>query len=621
VLSLTGAGGSGLPAANGVARFASSSTDGAWIIGQGSSTDLNILNKNGDGVISIPTGTKGVVMSGDLTVDTSTLKVDSTNNRVGIGTASPGAGYRLHIVDSGNTVGTNTPLFVSSANGVATTSYGWDNLTSSYDYTVKVNGSTTALTISNTGNLAVDGTTFNVDATNNRVGIGTASPATALHTVGEATIGGGSSADLLTLRGRTSDGYGLLRFQNSDGTDTRGYIGSPADNVLAFFDGGFTERMRLDASGNLGLGVTPSAWSGLTAFQIGGQASLSADGTSVQIGTNAYFSSGWKYIGTGNATNYYQLNGQHVWRTAPSGTAGNAITFTQAMTLDASGNLGVGATSPITDSITLYKATYPYIYVQNSSSGTAASDGFRWGLESNTEARIDVLENLPLTFRTNATERARITSGGYFKASNAGTYVNSTGTYHELRNTANETAALLSCSNTGFTSSVISSTAYPVAGTGFKHLVCRSDDGNTEVMNIRGDGNLYNTNGTYGTISDERLKQDIVDAGSAWDDLKAVRFRKYRMKSDVKSNPDAPALLGVVAQELEQVMPGLVDDTPDYEDREVMDEDGNVTTERVQVGTTKTVKSSILLMKAAVALQEAMARIESLEARLAALEN
>jgi hypothetical protein len=66
VLSLTGGGGSGLPAANGVARFASSTTDGAWVIGQGSSTDLNILNKNGDGVISIPTGTKNVVMSGNL---------------------------------------------------------------------------------------------------------------------------------------------------------------------------------------------------------------------------------------------------------------------------------------------------------------------------------------------------------------------------------------------------------------------------------------------------------------------------------------------------------------------------------------------------------------------------
>jgi len=140
-------------------------------------------------------------------------------------------------------------------------------------------------------------------------------------------------------------------------------------------------------------------------------------------------------------------------------------------------------------------------------------------------------------------------------------------------------------------------------------------------FSVRGDGNAYNTNGTYGSLSDVKLKQDIIDAPSQWDDLKAIRFRKYRMKTDVAANPDAPAMLGVVAQELEQVSPGLVDEHPDFEEREVTDEDGNVTTERVQVGTTKTVKSSILLMKAAVALQEAMARIESLEARLAALES
>ena len=71
----------------------------------------------------------------------------------------------------------------------------------------------------------------------------------------------------------------------------------------------------------------------------------------------------------------------------------------------------------------------------------------------------------------------------------------------------------------------------------------------------------------------------------------------------VAVNPDAPALLGVIAQELEQVSPGLVD--------EHFDADGEVT---------KTVKSSILLMKAAVALQEAMARIEKLEAEVASLK-
>ena len=120
---------------------------------------------------------------------------------------------------------------------------------------------------------------------------------------------------------------------------------------------------------------------------------------------------------------------------------------------------------------------------------------------------------------------------------------------------------------------------------------------------IWSDGDLANHDGVYGTISDERLKQDITDASSQWNDLKAVRFRKYRMKTDVAADANAPYQLGVIAQELAQTSPGLVDEHPN--------DDGT---------TTKTVKSSILLMKAAVALQEAMTRIETLEQRVMALE-
>ena len=102
------------------------------------------------------------------------------------------------------------------------------------------------------------------------------------------------------------------------------------------------------------------------------------------------------------------------------------------------------------------------------------------------------------------------------------------------------------------------------------------------------------------------MKTDIVDAGSQWDDLKAVRFRKFKMKND----PSGITQLGVVAQELEQISPGLVNE---FRDR---DAEGN------DLGTTtKSVKSSILLMKAAKALQEAMARIETLEAKVTALES
>ena len=121
-------------------------------------------------------------------------------------------------------------------------------------------------------------------------------------------------------------------------------------------------------------------------------------------------------------------------------------------------------------------------------------------------------------------------------------------------------------------------------------------------------GNVINTNNSYGAISDIKLKENIVDAGSQWDDFKAVRFRKYNFKEE--TGHETSTQLGVIAQELELVSPGLVTDSPD------LDEDGN------DLGTvTKSVNYSVLYMKAVKALQEAMERIEQLETKVAALEN
>jgi hypothetical protein len=123
---------------------------------------------------------------------------------------------------------------------------------------------------------------------------------------------------------------------------------------------------------------------------------------------------------------------------------------------------------------------------------------------------------------------------------------------------------------------------------------------------VQRDGSTYNATGTYGTISDVRVKQDITDATSQWEDVKKIKFRKFRMIDDVeKYGNKAPYLMGPVAQELEEAgMKGLVE-TP-------VDKDGNETDLH------KTVKLSIMQMKGMKALQEAMERIEQLEARLAA---
>jgi hypothetical protein len=138
--------------------------------------------------------------------------------------------------------------------------------------------------------------------------------------------------------------------------------------------------------------------------------------------------------------------------------------------------------------------------------------------------------------------------------------------------------------------------------------------GRTEAF-LDTNGAFYNRSGVYGTISDNRYKQDIVDSGSQWDDVKALQFKKYRLIDDVIADPDsAPVMMGVIAQDLEASgMSGLVEEAA----HSTTDENGNI----VDTGETrKTVKYSILYMKSVKALQEAMGRIEALEAQNAAFE-
>jgi hypothetical protein len=127
----------------------------------------------------------------------------------------------------------------------------------------------------------------------------------------------------------------------------------------------FTQAMTLDASGNLGVGVTPSAWvGGFKALEFSGGASFSATGNGPYMIANAtYIGAGvWTYKTTNPSSQYYQAGGVHIWLSAPSGTAGTTATYTQAMLLDASGNLGLNSTpSTLTNNwrqITLQGVTF-----------------------------------------------------------------------------------------------------------------------------------------------------------------------------------------------------------------------------------------------------------------------
>jgi hypothetical protein len=208
----------------------------------------------------------------------------------------------------------------------------------------------------------------------------------------------------------------------------------------------FTTAMTLSASGNLGLAVTPSAWSGFTAFQ-SQYGSLAGTTTEVDISHNAYYDgTGWKYIATGFATNHYQASGTYVWRTAPSGTAGNAITFTQAMTLDANGRLGIGVTSPgvaldvtaATGQIRLISSTGTnHVFGSYENTGgvlRVGVDSSTGGvLSSGTAAYSGVIATTSaqaLAFGTNATERARFDTAGNLLIGMTATATSSARTLH-----------------------------------------------------------------------------------------------------------------------------------------------------------------------------------------------
>jgi hypothetical protein len=174
-----------------------------------------------------------------------------------------------------------------------------------------------------------------------------------LTVTGNATIGD-ASTDTVTLNSTLTANTAVIFSAGTSAApsitftgDTNTGIFSPAADTIAFAEGG-VEAMRIDSSGNLGLGVTPSnTSSSYRAIQIkslNATTILTSDYSS-QYATNAYWDgSAWQRGGNDYAPVLYnQFNGAHTFSTAAA--AGTTITFTQAMKLDASGNLLVGTTS------------------------------------------------------------------------------------------------------------------------------------------------------------------------------------------------------------------------------------------------------------------------------------
>jgi hypothetical protein len=273
-------------------------------------------------------GTSSQFVKGDGTLD-STAYGTGTVTSVGLSSAT-----------SGVTIG-STPITTSGTITleIATASGSQNGLLSSTDWTT-FNGKQNALTNPVTGT----GTTNYLPKFTGSTTIGNS-----LVFDNGTNVGINTTNPLLNLQINSASGSNsTLAFSENNGLKwyTRYNAGDGSYSIVDVVNS--ATRLIINTSGNLGLGVTPSAWfSAYKVIQVGNTASFFGVGSQAYIGNNTFVNSSdnFAYITSNSATLYRQNTGIHYWYNAPSGTEGNAITFAQAMTLFSSGNLAIGPTS------------------------------------------------------------------------------------------------------------------------------------------------------------------------------------------------------------------------------------------------------------------------------------
>jgi hypothetical protein len=369
---------------------------------------------------------------------------------------------------------------------------------------------------------------------------------------GNARINKNSNTTILTLGGSPSANWeGDIQFVTSN-TETNWRVASNRSTAGSFTitpstaGGGSTfttPAINLSSSGNLGLGVTPSAWgSGSSAFQ-NTAGSIWRFGTdNIYFGQNYYFNGTNRiYSTTNNATEYQQGNGLHRWYVAPSGTAGNAITFTQAMTLSSAGELFLGATSAAFAEKLRMSGNYA-VFENGTYTGFIGSGS---SLGTGTGSDFAIRSSNALAFLTGGgTERARIDSSGNLlvgttaSAGNAGIQI--------IPNNGN---CLQSIDH--------------ITGTATGNFYMTFNFNGSSIGSVTQSGT---TAVLYNTTSDQRLKENIQDAESASSLIDSLQVRQFDWKSD-----NSHQRYGFVAQELVTVAPEAVHQPLNEEDMMAVD--------------------------------------------------
>ena len=355
--------------------------------------------------------------------------------------------------------------------------------------------------------------------------------------------------------------------------DTNTGAANMADLVFYTNFGGLEERMRIDSLGRVGINNSApgSLYAERFVVDIG---SAAQDGITIKSGTTAQCMIAFADGTSGSAAYSGYIDYNHSTNVLSFGTSGS-----EKMRINSSGRVGIGTSSMGADlsignfdgneGIILQSASpnNGYIYFADGSTG---SNTYRGYLQYNHNGDY-------LQVGTASVERMRLEGGGRvgIGPQNAGSTLNV-------------------CTSQG------AGTSYAIM-TGLNSATTPVNG--TVVFRLWNNGSLQSSNNTFTALSDVKLKENIVDAGSQWDDIKNIRVRKYNFKES--TGQQTHTQIGVIAQEAETISPGLVYESPDR------DSDEN------DLGTTtKGFNYSVLYMKAVKALQEAMERIETLEQRL-----
>jgi hypothetical protein len=383
-------------------------------------------------------------------------------------------------------------------------------------------------------------------------------------TVGGSSLGGGSTN---TGTDNSAFGFGTL-YVNTSGSSNSGFgRGAMRYNTTGGSNSAFGYQAlnnNLAANYNTavgyqaGYGISPS--DGYT-VAIGYQAGYSTSTSNY----NTFLGSSAGYSNTGNANVYV---GYNTGKLATSGTNNCFVGYASGQAVT------TGAKNSILGN---YSGNQGGLDIRTASNYIVLSDG----------------DGNPRGFNNNA---------GVWKFSNCNTQNNYTDTVNEFYSNANQRTLLFFNSSTGYTAQNVLSYVATASGTGYKFYSAQNST--TEVFYVLGNGNVQNTNNSYGAISDIKLKENIIDASPKLDNLMQVKVRNYNLKSDPTHKQ-----LGVIAQELETVFPAMVEETPDR------DEDNN------DLGTTtKSVKYSVFVPMLIKSIQELKTIVDAQAAEIAELK-